>query len=105
MAQQLDKISDATALIGAMVTRSHAAQSVLGKSDFASRCAALQAAADQIRTQSAAILEVNAKDVAAAKASGISGAFIDRLTLNDERVEAMATGLEAMIRLTDPIGP
>ena len=104
MAQQLDKISDATALIGAMVTRSHAAQSVLGKSDFASRCAALQAAADEIRTQSAAILEVNAKDAAAAKASGISGAFIDRLTLNDERVEAMATGLEAMIRLTDPIG-
>ena len=104
MAQKSDKISDATALIGAIVTRSRAAQSVLGKSDFASRCAALQAAADQIRTQSAAILEVNAKDVAAAKASGISGAFIDRLTLNDERVEAMATGLEAMIRLTDPIG-
>ena len=65
MAQQLDKISDVTALIGAMVTRSRAAQSVLGKSDFASRCAALQAAADQIRTQTAAILEVNAKDVAA----------------------------------------
>jgi glutamate-5-semialdehyde dehydrogenase len=42
--------------------------------------------------------------LSAAKASGISGAFIDRLTLNDERVEAMATGLEAMIRLTDPIG-
>jgi len=48
MAQQLDKISDATALIVAMVTRSRAAQSVLGKSDFASRCAALQAAADEI---------------------------------------------------------
>ena len=70
MAQQLDKISDATALIGAMVTRSRAAQSVLGKSDFESRCAALQAAAYQIRTQCAAILEVNAKDIAAAKASG-----------------------------------
>ena len=104
MAQQLDKLSDATAVVEAMVTRSRAAQSVLGKSDFESRCAALQAAADQIRAQTAAILEVNAKDVAAAKASGISGAFIDRLTLNDERIEAMATGLEAMIRLTDPIG-
>ena len=101
MAQQLDKISDATALIGALVTRSRAAQSVLGKSDFASRRVALQAAADQIRAQTAAILEVNAKDVATAKASGISGAFIDRLTLNDERVEAMATGLEAMTRLID----
>ena len=78
MAQQLDKISDATTLIGAMVTRSRAAQSVLGKSDFSSRCAALQAAADQIRAQITAILETNAKDVAAAKASGISGAFIDR---------------------------
>ena len=73
MAQQLDKISDATTLIGAMVTRSRAAQLVLGKSDFASRCAALQAAAYQIRTQIAAILEVNAKDVAVAKARSNDG--------------------------------
>ena len=104
MAQPVEKTDDATALIGAMVSRARAAQSVLGKSDFATRCAALQAAADLIRGQKAAILEVNAKDVAAAITSGISGAFIDRLTLDDDRVEAMAAGLEAMTRLDDPIG-
>ncbi|MDA0358411.1 MAG: glutamate-5-semialdehyde dehydrogenase [Proteobacteria bacterium] len=104
MAQQLEKTSDATALITAMVTRARTAQSVIGKSDFATRCAVLQAAATLIRAQKTSILEVNKKDVAAAKASGISGAFIDRLTLDDSGVEAMANGLEAMTRLHDPIG-
>ena len=104
MAQQLEKTSDATALIAAMVTRARAAQSVIGKSDFTTRCAVLQAAATLIRAQKPSILEVNKKDVAAAKASGISGAFIDRLTLDDSGVEAMANGLEAMTRLHDPIG-
>ncbi len=104
MAQQLEKTSDATALIAAMVTRARAAQSVIGKSDFTTRCAVLQAAATLIRAQKTSILEVNKKDVAAAKASGISGAFIDRLTLDDSGVEAMANGLEAMTRLHDPIG-
>jgi glutamate-5-semialdehyde dehydrogenase len=104
MAQQLEKTSDATALIAAMVTLARAAQSVIGKSDFTTRCAVLQAAATLIRAQKTSILEVNKKDVAAAKASGISGAFIDRLTLDDSGVEAMANGLEAMTRLHDPIG-
>jgi len=104
MAQKVGKTGDATTLINIMVTRARAAQSVIGKSDFTTRCAALQAAATLIHAQKTSIIEVNGKDVAAAKESGISGAFIDRLTLDDSRVEAMATGLEAMTRLQDPIG-
>src|SRR5262245_12313265 len=56
--------------------------------------AALQAAAREIRAQSAAILAANKKDLAAAKAAGTTPAFLDRLTLDAKRIEAMAKGLE-----------
>ena len=104
MAQFGNEQINANALIDKMVKRSRAAQSGLGKSDFTTRCAALQAAATAIRVQSAAILDANVKDVARASANGISHAFIDRLTLDEARIESMATGLEAMIKLSDPIG-
>ena len=77
---------NANALIDKMVKKSRAAQSSLGKSDFATRCAALQAAAAAIRAQSAAILDANVQDVACATANGISQAFIDRLTLDEARI-------------------
>jgi glutamate-5-semialdehyde dehydrogenase len=104
MAQFGNEQINANALIDKMVKRSRAAQSGLGKSDFTTRCAALQAAATAIRAQSAAILDANVKDVARASANGISHAFIDRLTLDEARIESMATGLETMIKLSDPIG-
>ena len=77
---------NANALIDKMVKRSRAAQSSLGTSDFNTRCAALQAAATAIRAQSANILSANVQDVARAKANGISHAFIDRLTLDEARI-------------------
>ena len=104
MAQLGNEQINANALIDKMVKRSRAAQSSLGKSEFTTRCAALQAAATAIRAKSAAILDANIKDVARANAIGISPAFIDRLTLNEARIELMATGLEAMIKLSDPVG-
>lgn len=66
------------------------------------RNAALSAAALAIRAQQAEILAANAKDVAAAK--DLSPAMIDRLTLDAGRIEAMATGLEAIAELPDPLG-
>ena len=95
---------NANALIDKMVKKSRAAQSSLGKSDFATRCAALQAAAAAIRAQITAILDANVQDVARAIANGINQAFIDRLTLDEARIESMATGLEAMIKMPDPVG-
>ena len=50
------------------------------------------------------ILAANAQDVADAVARGTAGSFIDRLTLNEARVEAMARGLEDIAALPDPIG-
>jgi glutamate-5-semialdehyde dehydrogenase len=50
------------------------------------------------------ILAANARDVAAAPEQGLSGAAIDRLTLNPNRVEEMATSLLEVAALPDPIG-
>ena len=66
MAQLENEQIDANALIDKMVKKSRAAQSSLGKSNFAKRCAALQSAAATIRAQSTAILDANVQDVARA---------------------------------------
>ncbi|GLI93937.1 gamma-glutamyl phosphate reductase [Methylocystis echinoides] len=65
---------------------------------------ALRVAAAEIRRQSGAILSANALDVADAKARGTAGSFVDRLTLDPGRVEAIARGVEEIAALTDPVG-
>jgi glutamate-5-semialdehyde dehydrogenase len=81
-----------------------AAADVLTRSSGAVREAALRAAAAQIRAESAAILQANAKDMAAARERGLSGAMLDRLALDPDRIEAMAAGIDAIADLDDPIG-
>ncbi len=66
--------------------------------------AALRGMAAAIRQGGNAILAANAKDLAAADAKGLKASFIDRLTLNNERLEAMAAGLEEIAALPDPVG-
>jgi glutamate-5-semialdehyde dehydrogenase len=70
----------------------------------AAKDTALRAAAAEIRRQREAILAANALDVADAKARGTAGSFIDRLTLDPGRVEAMARGVEEIADLPDPVG-
>ncbi len=70
----------------------------------ATRSASLRAAAARIRADAAAILEANAKDVAAAPSFGLTAAAIDRLTLETARIEAIASGLEAVAGQPDPVG-
>ncbi len=64
------------------------------------RDAGLRAVADLLRQRAAAILSANSRDL-----SSFSGseAFRDRLVLSDQRIEAMAAGLEAIARLEDPL--
>jgi glutamate-5-semialdehyde dehydrogenase len=69
-----------------------------------SKNAALIAAARAIRGDTAAILAANARDMAAATANGTTGAMLDRLMLDEKRVEAMARGLEEIAALPDPVG-
>jgi len=68
------------------------------------RNAALAAAAVALRSGSAAILAANEKDMAAAQERGLGGSMLDRLLLDEDRVEAMASGIETIIGLRDPVG-
>jgi glutamate-5-semialdehyde dehydrogenase len=65
---------------------------------------AIRKAADAIRARAAEILAANARDMAAAKANGTASAFLDRLALDESRVEAMAKGLDDIAALPDPVG-
>jgi glutamate-5-semialdehyde dehydrogenase len=65
---------------------------------------ALRSAAAAIRAQAAQILAANAQDMQAARARGLSAAMLDRLQLNDKRIEAMAAGIEQIVELADPVG-
>src|SRR5260370_13922650 len=64
----------------------------------------LRAAAGALRAEGLEILAANESDMHQAVARGPSGALLDRLHLNDNRVEAMAQGLDDIERLADPIG-
>lgn len=92
------------AMISALVRDSRAAQSTLALSAYEVRIAALTQAAALIRGSVDEILARNALDVARAGENGIGAAFIDRLTLTEDRIEAMAAGLEDITGLGDPIG-
>ena len=66
--------------------------------------AALIAMAKSIRNSRAVLLAANAADITAAQADGLDAALIDRLTLTEKGIEAMAQGLEQVAALPDPVG-
>ena len=70
----------------------------------AAKAQALRAAAGALREATPAILAGNAKDLEAARAAGRPSAFIDRLLLNEARIEATAKGVEEIAGLADPVG-
>jgi glutamate-5-semialdehyde dehydrogenase len=77
---------------------------VLALAPTAQKDRALAAMAAAIRARRAQILAANAEDMAEAKASGATAAFLDRLALDERRVAAMADGLEVVCALPDPVG-
>jgi glutamate-5-semialdehyde dehydrogenase len=79
-------------------------RAALALSSTAARNAALTAAARHIRADRATILAANARDMDSARARNLSGALLDRLLLDDSRIEAMARGIEEIVALADPIG-
>jgi glutamate-5-semialdehyde dehydrogenase len=81
-----------------------AAAQVLAHVGGASKNAALLAAADAVRSRSAVIMAANDADMAAARERGLGGAMLDRLRLDENRIEAMAAGLEQIAALPDPVG-
>ncbi len=81
-----------------------AAAQMLAHTSTESKNRALKAGASALRAQSSKILAANQSDLNEAVAQTASGAFLDRLYLDDKRIDAMARGLEEVERLPDPIG-
>lgn len=105
VAENLDSTSgDVEAVMHEMGTRARDAAKALRSAPRKQKDAALLAAAMTLRADIDDILAANAQDMDAAQARGISGAMLDRLKLDDARVEAIAKGLEAIVELDDPVG-
>ena len=79
-----------------------AAARELGRAASDRKNAALRGAAAALRTRKDALLAANEKDMAAAE--GVSSTLLDRLRLDEGRIDAMARGLEEISRLDDPVG-
>ena len=97
-------MSEVGELMQRMGRDARAAAAVLAQSDGATRNRALRAAAAALRARCAQLLEANAADMAAARAAGIGAALLDRLRLDERRVEAIACSLEDIAALPDPLG-
>src|SRR6266480_946710 len=65
---------------------------------------ALAAAAAAVRARGAEVLAANERDMSAARAAHLSGPRLERLRLDERRIEAIATSIDAVIALPDPIG-
>lgn len=84
--------------------RARAAQFKLSVISTEDKNKGLKAVADALVSKASDIIEKNAIDVENAKANGVSPALVDRLSLDEKRIEAMAEGLLQIIELKDPIG-
>ena len=65
---------------------------------------ALTEAANSLRGNAAALLDANAKDMDGGREKGLTASLLDRLALDEKRIEAMAVGLEQIAALEDPVG-
>ncbi|EGR2038565.1 glutamate-5-semialdehyde dehydrogenase [Vibrio cholerae] len=81
-----------------------AASFQLATASTAQKNQALAIMADQLEVQSASILAANAKDIALGREAGLSDAMLDRLLLNESRLQAIANDVRNVIKLNDPIG-
>jgi glutamate-5-semialdehyde dehydrogenase len=100
----IDGNADLATLMNELGRQARAAARVLALAPAEHKDRALEAMERAIRANAAAILAANAEDVTEARASGVTGSFIDRLTLTQARVDAMADGIAVVRNVADPVG-
>jgi glutamate-5-semialdehyde dehydrogenase len=100
----IDGSADLPALMTELAARARAAARMLALASPDQKNEALQAMERAIRSNAALILAANAEDVAEVRAGGASAAFIDRLTLTQARIDAMADGIAIVREIPDPVG-
>jgi glutamate-5-semialdehyde dehydrogenase len=96
--------ADLQATMTALGRAARNAAAVLANATSESKDGALREAATALRDRRAELLQANAQDVAAAEERDLRAALVDRLKLDEGRVEAMAAGLEEVAAMSDPIG-
>ena len=97
-------MSDIKAQVLAMGARAKAAALELVKLDTAAKNRILESMAAEILARQPAILEANAKDVAAGVKKGLTKAMIDRLRLTEKGIAGIASGIRKVVALPDPVG-
>ena len=80
------------------------ASRTLAQTSDESRTAALEMISAKLRDFSSDIIEINQLELSTAREKGLSESFLDRMMLNDERIEGMASGVSEVAGLEDPIG-
>lgn len=95
---------DITKLMDSLGAQARAAAATLALASTDRKNRALAEAANSLRTNVSAILAANAKDIDYGQAKNLSAAMIDRLMLDEARIEGIAKGLEDIAGLPDPIG-
>jgi len=96
--------ADAVRQAEALSSAARSGARALARASSEAKNAALRDAARRLRAEQARLLAANREDVARAHLAGDTEAFLDRLTLTPERIEAMAQGLEEIAALPDPVG-
>src|ERR687894_2424373 len=94
----------ATRSVSDICRAAKAAARELAQVDSATKDRALLAMASALEARVGEILEANVRDLEAGRESGLSGALMDRLALDERRVAAMATGVREIVALPDPVG-
>ena len=96
--------AEVEAAVYEIADRSREAARSMSRANRALKDKGLRAIGSALLERKADILAANAKDVEAGRANGTSAALLDRLTLNDARIEALAGALENLAGLPDPVG-
>jgi glutamate-5-semialdehyde dehydrogenase len=104
MSSQPEATIDCEALVADLARAGRKAQRVLARMDDAAKAEGLRSAAAGLRREGERHIAAHAKDIAAGEARGLSKAMLDRLRLDDKRLEGMAAAVEAVAALPDPVG-
>jgi glutamate-5-semialdehyde dehydrogenase len=90
--------------VAEICARARVASRALARADTATKNAALRGIAGALRARMVEILDANELDLLAGREADIGEALLDRLALDEQRVEAIAGAVEAIAALDDPVG-
>ncbi len=102
--QSIGRTVDLKSQLEDLGARARRAAHLLAQLTTEQKNAALISMADEVMARRDLILAANEQDLARARANGLAGAMLERLTLNPTRVEAIASGIRNVAALPDPVG-